>query len=55
MVYAPGKLSIQTRLERALKDDGTESQATAFVGFAAREDSSNSGTVRIKICESKSP
>ena len=47
MVYTTDKVFIQTRLKRALTEDGSESQATAFVGFAATEHSSlsTSGTV----------
>lgn len=49
MVYAPGTVLIQTRLEKALTENGDESQATAFVGFAAQEEASNSGKVEFLV------
>jgi hypothetical protein len=49
MVYSPGRVSIQTRLAKAVADDGSPSQATAFIGFAAKEDSTGTAVVSFEI------
>lgn len=46
MVYAPRIFSLQARTQKAIKDDGSASDATVFVAFAAKDLAANqSGTV----------
>jgi len=46
MVYVPGIFSLQARTQKATKDDGSASDATVFVAFAAKDLAANqSGTV----------
>jgi len=49
MVYSPTLFTLQARTQKALKDDGTPSDATVFVAFAAKDyNASGSGTVSEK-------
>lgn len=47
MVYAPGQVSVQTRLAKAEAEGGSPSDATAYVAFAVCEDSSGSEKVSL--------
>jgi len=48
MIYSPGVFSLQGRFKRAVKSDGTFSDATVFAAFAIQDlAAGNSGTVSL--------
>jgi len=49
MVYAPGQASVQTRLAKATAEDGSLTDATAYVAFAVCEDSSGTEKLQFEV------
>nr|CAB3262800.1 uncharacterized protein LOC100183467 [Phallusia mammillata] len=50
MVYAPNVFALQARTQKAVKDDGSDSDATVFVAFAAKDlAATTSGTAQFEV------